>query len=295
MDAMSIMQPTASHMTRSRSPAAVEFTTRQAAELAGVTVRAIRHYQQIGLLSEPTKTSRGSVYSAEHVLRLLRIRRLTAMGLTLEEAADTLANPASPKSTRILAELDRALADRAAEIQAQRRIVKELRDTHAPVDVLPEFARYAAALRRLAGTSARQADRLVTDLVADLSGHAHPDALEDLLNQVVDDPWSGRLADAEERLREVSPGSAEAVVSALAQDYGCLLVELYDSFIEGSAASFYWSGAEFSEEILANLVGTALNETQRDVLARAATVLAAHAAQDGVKATRPSAAVLNPA
>jgi DNA-binding transcriptional MerR regulator len=253
--------------------------------MASVTVRAIRHYHQIGLLEEPARTGQGLLYSTEHVLRLLRIRRLTAMGLSLDETADVLAGPGSPKSARILAELDRALADRASEIQSQRRIIKEMRDTHAPIDVLPEFARYAAAMRRLARASAQRADQMIAEVVANLGDDGGADALSGLLAQAMNDPWSGRLASLEERLCEVGTHSSETAVAALAQDYGHLLIDFYDGYTAASPSAACRSRSELTPEILTNLVGTACNEVQRDVLTRATTALAAHAAQGAAKAT----------
>ncbi|MDR1152678.1 MAG: MerR family transcriptional regulator [Bifidobacteriaceae bacterium] len=286
MNTMSIAQQSLPHVAGSgaEGPEPLEFSVRQAAEIAGVTVRAIRHYHQIGLLDEPARNGQGLLYSTEHVLRLLRIRRLTAMGLSLDETADVLVNPGSPKAARILTELDRALADRASEIQSQRRIIKEMRDTHAPVDVLPEFARYAAATRRLARASADQANQMITEVIANLGDDGGADALSRLLSQAMDDPWSGRLANLEERLREIGPDSGEAAIAALAQDYGHLLIDFYDGYAEASPSTACRSGYELTPEVLSNLVGTASNGAQRDVLTRATTALAAHAAYGAARA-----------
>ncbi len=50
------------------------WSTRQLAALAGTTLRAVRHYHEVGLLDEPERASNGyKQYRTEHLLRLLRI------------------------------------------------------------------------------------------------------------------------------------------------------------------------------------------------------------------------------
>src|SRR6185295_18643304 len=56
-------------------------TISQLATYAGVTVRAVRHYHQIGLLPEPERTYSGyRVYDAAAVVRLIQIRTLVDAG-----------------------------------------------------------------------------------------------------------------------------------------------------------------------------------------------------------------------
>ena len=56
------------------------------AQLLGVTPKAIRHYQKVGLLAEPERSEAGyRLYGAQNRLRLQRIRRLQALGLSLKQ------------------------------------------------------------------------------------------------------------------------------------------------------------------------------------------------------------------
>jgi DNA-binding transcriptional MerR regulator len=131
---MTITNSPASHRPRIRhanesKTTRLEFSIKQAATLVGVTPRTLRHYGQIGLIPEPVHSSGGLIYSAEHILRLLRIIRLTALGLSLDEVSDILRDPGSSRSSHLLTELDRALADRITELQEQRRIIDELCQT----------------------------------------------------------------------------------------------------------------------------------------------------------------------
>ena len=52
----------------------------QLAALAATTTRTIRHYHAIGLLPEPERDESGyRRYGAEHLVRLIRIRRLRSL------------------------------------------------------------------------------------------------------------------------------------------------------------------------------------------------------------------------
>ena len=65
-------------------------TISQLAAYAGVTVRAVRHYHQIGLLPEPARDGSGyRTYDAAAVVRLIRIRTLAEAGVPLARVAGT--------------------------------------------------------------------------------------------------------------------------------------------------------------------------------------------------------------
>ncbi|WP_428950036.1 MerR family transcriptional regulator [Streptomyces sp. cg35] len=64
------------------------WSTREIAELADVSLRVVRHYHEVGLLSEPERRSNGyKQYGVAHLLRLLRIKRLTDIGFSLAQIA----------------------------------------------------------------------------------------------------------------------------------------------------------------------------------------------------------------
>ncbi|MDR2567595.1 MAG: MerR family transcriptional regulator [Bifidobacteriaceae bacterium] len=119
----------------SQTPIQLEYTTREAAQLVGLTARALRYYHQVGLLPEGRRGPGGQrIYTREQILMLLRIVRLSEMGLSLEEVADVLGGPpGTHRAEVILVSLDRALADRVGVIQAQRRVIRELLTTGSPV------------------------------------------------------------------------------------------------------------------------------------------------------------------
>lgn len=64
------------------------WSTKELADLAGVTLRSIRHWHDVGLLQEPERLSNGyKQYTALHLVLALRIARLTSLGFSLESVA----------------------------------------------------------------------------------------------------------------------------------------------------------------------------------------------------------------
>jgi DNA-binding transcriptional MerR regulator len=58
--------------------------------LTGLTRRTVRFYIQKGLLDKPFGEKKGAWYSQEHLERLVRIRQLSASGLSLDAVARQL-------------------------------------------------------------------------------------------------------------------------------------------------------------------------------------------------------------
>lgn len=123
-------------------------TIGELAARAGTTVRAVRHYHAIGLLPEPGRDRSGyRRYGAAALVRLLRVRRLRELGLSLERIAELLAAP-EPDLHRALDALDAELAAQAERIAAQREGLARLRaqpgDPELPPPLDAVFARAAA-------------------------------------------------------------------------------------------------------------------------------------------------------
>lgn len=124
------------------------------AQLAGVTVRALRHYHAIGLLPEPPRSENGyRDYGADEFVRLLRIKRLSSLGFSLSSIADALdemdanlADAAGPRADEALDELDRELELQIERLQEQRRTIALLKQEQLDPD-LP--VRFAQAIRTL--------------------------------------------------------------------------------------------------------------------------------------------------
>src|SRR5215472_17024084 len=91
------------------------------AGLTGISTRAIRHYHRVGLLAEPARKANGyREYSLRDAVELARVRRLTELGLSLDEVGDALADDAGRDLTEILRELDADLARQEEELRQRR-------------------------------------------------------------------------------------------------------------------------------------------------------------------------------
>jgi DNA-binding transcriptional MerR regulator len=67
------------------------FTLDELCTLAGCPRRTVRYYIQKGLLARPEGEKRGSHYLPSHLDSLLRIKRLTEAGISLERIHEVLA------------------------------------------------------------------------------------------------------------------------------------------------------------------------------------------------------------
>lgn len=103
------------------------------AGLVGTSTRAIRHYHRIGLLAEPARKANGyREYSLRDAVELARVRRLTELGLSLDEVSDALAGDAGRDLTEILRELGADLARQEEDIRQRRvRLALLLRQAEA--------------------------------------------------------------------------------------------------------------------------------------------------------------------
>ena len=71
-----------------------EWRVGQLAELSGVTVRTLRHYDQTGLLRPSGRTSGGHrLYDQQNVTRLYRVLALRRLGFSLAEVGSLLDDP----------------------------------------------------------------------------------------------------------------------------------------------------------------------------------------------------------
>ncbi|MCF2530489.1 MerR family transcriptional regulator [Yinghuangia soli] len=99
------------------------------AGIVGVTTRAVRHYHRIGLLPEPPRQANGyREYTLRDAVELARVRRLTELGLSLDEVKDALADDAGRDLAEILAELDADLARQEDAIRQRRARLRQLLD-----------------------------------------------------------------------------------------------------------------------------------------------------------------------
>lgn len=101
-------------------------TIGQLAAHAGVTVRAVRHYHQRGLLPEPARDESGyRRYDAQAVVDLIKIRTLADAGVPLARVERLIgADPA--EFAEAVAEIDASLLRKIGELTEHRRRITRL-------------------------------------------------------------------------------------------------------------------------------------------------------------------------
>jgi DNA-binding transcriptional MerR regulator len=121
------------------------WSTRELAELAGTTVKAVRHYHRIGLLAEPERAGNGyKLYRVAHLIRLLRIRRLVDLGVSLADIGSMEVSTES--ADQVFRALDEELAasiERQQQIRAELAVIKQHRNL---ADLPPGFDEVASEL-----------------------------------------------------------------------------------------------------------------------------------------------------
>ncbi|MEV6522410.1 MerR family transcriptional regulator [Longispora sp. NPDC051575] len=124
------------------------------ADYAGVTIKAIRHYHERGLLAEPDRDASGyRRYTARHAVDLVKIRTLAGAGVPLARVRDLLDADPDALASAITA-IDRDLRDRIAELRRTRGHLAQLRGGDQ-LFVAPDVAAFLDDLRAL-GVSERQ-------------------------------------------------------------------------------------------------------------------------------------------
>lgn len=106
---------------------------------AGVTTKALRFYEQAGVLPPPDRTSSGyRDYDGAALARLRFVKAAQAAGLTLAEIREVVVREAQgPPCGHVAALLDRHAADldaRIVDLQAARAEVRRLRDRARGLD-----------------------------------------------------------------------------------------------------------------------------------------------------------------
>ncbi|MGW7263391.1 MerR family transcriptional regulator [Streptomyces sp. NPDC054842] len=188
----------------------------ETAALVGLTTRAIRHYHHVGLLPEPERRPNGyRAYSVRDAVLLARVRRLTELGLSLDEVRDVLADDAGRELAEVLEELDADLARQEADIRERRGrlsvLLAEPPDVTGPVS--PALAALLAQAPRTDSPSAAKDREYLTLMDADGSGGQEIFAL---LGTLVGDPAVIELYERLDALAEAPTGDPR--IAPLAAD-----------------------------------------------------------------------------
>jgi DNA-binding transcriptional MerR regulator len=185
------------------------------AELAGTTTRAVRHYHAVGLLAEPARDESGyRRYGPEHLVRLVRIRRLRALDMPLERIAAHLAGTPG--------DLDGSLRSLADDLGRQIEALQALRARVLALAASNALAAPAERWREALGVPALPAEE--QEAVALLDA-LHAQGVDGLLAQssalLATPDLPGRLGPLLERFRELPDD--EAAIETLADELAALL------------------------------------------------------------------------
>jgi len=131
-------------------------TISQLAAYAGVTVRTVRHYHQIGLLPEPQRDASGyRRYRATAVVSLIKIRTLANAGVPLSQIGQMLHADASTFAEAIQ-RIDSHLHDEIERLETSRKQIAQLTAGDS-LALPPEVISYLDRLREI-GASERMVE-----------------------------------------------------------------------------------------------------------------------------------------
>ena len=129
------------------------------AQIAQVSVRQLRHYDQLGLL-RPGHTDRQSgyrYYSIEQLPRLNRLLALKDLGLSLEQIGPMLEEQISPSELRGMLTMKKAQVEQS--LHAEKSRLRHIESRIAQIDREGRIAGYDVVVKSVAATpflSARQ-------------------------------------------------------------------------------------------------------------------------------------------
>ena len=228
------------------------WSTRELAELAGTSVRTVRHYHDVGLLDQPERGTNGyKHYGVAHLLRVLRIKRLSDLGIPLSEIAAM--GDADQYPHESLRTLDAELATTIERLQRIRVELALILRQGSPSDLPPELGSAASELS--------EADRAYTVILARVLGPSALNALQEMLNATHDEPGIAEFghlpADADEHTRSELAERMTPYVRTIMNDYP-ELSQVADSPV----------GSQRANHTLAVALRDLYNQAQFDVLVR---------------------------
>ena len=155
-----------------------DMRSREVAELAGVSVRTLRHYHQVGVLPEPDRGPNNyRHYTLAHVARLLRVRRLAALGVSLDLMPRLLDDLADEQTAQLLDDLDHELEARIEDLSQRRNAIAQLRADQRRPDLPPGLEALDGVVGPLGSNDVVELERDASLVLAQVAQDAHePDA-----------------------------------------------------------------------------------------------------------------------
>ncbi|WP_163887353.1 MerR family transcriptional regulator [Mycolicibacterium hippocampi] len=239
------------------------WSTREIAELAGTSLRAVRHYHQVGLLAEPERRSNGyKQYGVAHLVRLVRIKRLTDLGFSLTQIADMDDSDDHPEDA--LRSLDAELAATIDRLQRARVELGLILESAAPTELPP------ALIPPDAMAKMSDADRSLVVVLTRVLGPQGLRIYADLLRDAPDEPvalaYDSLPADADDATRQEVAEKMIPYIQALYTAHPGLLESRTDAP----------KGKRFADETIAEAMSELYNDAQLDVLRRIGQIMSAN-------------------
>jgi DNA-binding transcriptional MerR regulator len=194
---------------------APQLTISELARMSGVTVRALHHYDHIGLLRPTQRTAAGyRLYDDHDVERLARVVALRAMGLSLADVAVVLDSNDANRATVLRRQLE-VIDDRMKTMQRQREfLLRSLEAREMTMNLDPDEIRAVFGAHDPGQFEEEAADRWgETDAYAESRRRT---------SEYTKDEWIAAKADADAVVAEfmrcqsagLSPDSVEAMAAA---------------------------------------------------------------------------------
>ncbi|MGH3954333.1 MerR family transcriptional regulator [Mycobacteroides salmoniphilum] len=233
----------------------VGWSTRELAELAGTSLRAVRHYHDIGLLAEPVRRSNGyKSYGVAHLVRVLQIKRLTGLGLSLKQIAEM--DEANEDPREALRALDAEMAATIERLQRVRDELGQILASEVAADMPPEFGSAAVSME-LSDTD-RSLAFVMSRVLGPVGLQAFIGMFLDQQDRDLDHELENLAADADEHTRADLAERMSLHTRKLYADHPAMLNSTADAP----------RGQQFAERTVAQALLDLFNPAQLDVLVR---------------------------
>lgn len=221
-------------------------------------MKAIRHYHEIGLLDEPERTTNGyKQYQAVHLVRLLRITRLTDLDVPLSQVKVMAHADAEPEQAHRVLDAELAASiDRLSRVRAELALIFQ---QHSSADLPAGFGPVDADLS--------EADRALILIYSRVFG---PDEMNDLSAMMIEmgpDP-------VHREFDSLPPDADDATRQELAEKYAPGLRRistLYPWMKDPGSRAL--RGPTFLSETVGQAISELYNPAQLDVLQRATRIV----------------------
>lgn len=231
------------------------WSTRELADLAGTTLNTVRHYHRLGLLEEPVRESNGyKRYTVHHLVRLLRIRRLSDLGVPLSQVGEVTGG--GNETADALREVDAGLQAQIEHLQGARAAIAAILSGEAPTDSPPGFESVASRLSEADSSLMHISSQLFNaEALADVRRIAEADAAEDSVGDLI----NALPEDADEASREEAAARLAPELAQNLRDYPWM----------SDPAQTMSRSPHITRETFAEAVLELYNSAQLDVLRRA--------------------------